>query len=260
MKRLLSAVAAVFALSALAPQAEASACSVDQYMHNRSVMEIEACDGGTITISYVQPRPGMAKAGARNGSLLFDGFEQPNGVITGNSRLFSARCGVVPYAVSGSRQGNSIVLNGTAPIRGKGCQVVRYRQDNLVFTLIGAGAGAGVPQTVQPSCPPGFYFNGSQCLRRNAGPAPIPVPQPVPQPQPGGNAGDWYAIAGSFKKRGPAQARVNQLGPGWFVMNTNQCPNFRNGYWIATAGGFAKGTAQLYVNQARKGAYKKTCN
>ncbi len=253
MNPLLSAITAVFALFALTPLAGAGTCPTDRYMHNGSVMEVHFCNGGSVTISYVQPRAGMIKAGARNGSLLFDGFEQPNGVITGNSRLFSARCGVVPYAVSGSRQGNAIVLNGTAPIRGKGCQVVRYRQDNLVFSLLGAG-----PQVVPAQCPPGFTLSGGQCIRMGAAPAPIPVP--VPQPQPGGNAGDWYAIAGSFRKRGPAQARVNQLGPGWFVMNTSQCPNFRNGYWIATAGGFAKGTAQLYVNQARKGAYKKTCN
>jgi hypothetical protein len=227
-------------------------------MHNGSLMEMQVCDGGVMTISYVRPRPGMAKQGARNGSLLFDGVEGPGGVITGQSRLFSARCGVVPYAVSGGMQGNTIVLNGTAPIRGNGCRTVRYRQDNLVFTLVNAGAAPGGPQVVQPTCPPGFFFDGSQCIRQNAGPAPIP--QPAPPPRPGVNVGDWYAIAISTKSRGEAQRRANALGPGWFVMNTAQCPNFRNGYWIATAGGFAKNTAQLYVNQAGGDSYKKTCH
>lgn len=252
MNRLSLAFSAIFALTALTQQARASACAIDQYMHNGSVMEIQICDGGTMTISYVQPRPGMARQGASNGSLLFDGVEGPGGVITGSSRLFSARCGVVPYAVSGRRQGNAIVLNGTAPIRGKRCRVVRYRQDNLVFSLLGAGAGAG-PQVVPAQCPPGFSLSGGQCIRAGA---------PVPQPVPGGGAGDWYAIAGSMRTQGQAQSRVNQLGGGaWYIMNTAQCPNFRNGYWIATAGPFSKAQAQSYSASARRyGAYIKTCN
>ena len=257
MKRFLSALAAMFALWSFTPQAHASACANDRYMHNGSVMEVQICDGGSLTISYAQPRPGMAKVGARPGSLLFNGVIGTNGVISGQSRLFSARCGVIAYDVTGMQQGgDTYVMNGTAPIRGKGCRIVRYRQDNLVFTPAGGGGG---PQTAQPSCPPGFYFNGSQCLRQNAGPA--PRPQPVPQPQPGGNAGDWYAIAISATTRNAAQQRANTLGPGWFVMNTRDCPNFRNGYWVATAGGFSKATAQLYVDQARRfKAYKKTCH
>jgi len=201
-------------------------------------MEMQVCDGGAMSISYVRPRPGMAKQGARNGSLLFDGFEGPGGVITGQSRLFSARCGVVPYAVSGRMQANTIVLNGTAPIRGNGCQVVRYRQDNLLFTLVNAGAAPGGPQVIAPQCPPGFTLSGGQCIRMGAAPA------PRPQPAPGVGSGDWYAIAGSFKSRGQAQTRQQALGFGWSVMNTNQCPNFRNGYWIATAGGFANASEQ----------------
>lgn len=252
MSRLLLVFLSIFALAALTQQARASACAIDQYMHNGSVMEIQICDGGTMAISYVQPRPGMARQGARNGSLLFDGVEGPGGVITGNSRLFSARCGVVPYAVSGHRQGNAIVLNGTAPIRGERCRVVRYRQDNLVFSLVGAGAGAG-PQVVPAQCPPGFSLSGGQCIRAGA---------QAPQPVPGGGASDWYAIAGSMRTQGQAQSRVNQLGGGaWYIMNTAQCPNFRNGYWIATAGPFSKAQAQSYSASARRyGAYIKTCN
>jgi len=235
------------------PEADASNCARDQYMHNGSRMDFEVCDGGRVTIAYAQPRPGMAKQGARPGSLLFDGTEGPGGVITGQSRLFSARCGVVPYAVSGSRQANTIILNGTAPIRGKGCQVVRHRQDNLVFTLLGGTTPGPNPA---PQCPPGFFFSNGQCVRAGAGPA--PVPRPVPRP----GAGDWYAIAGSFGSQSQAQTRINQLGGGaWHMMNTAQCPNFRNGYWIATAGPFSKGQAQGFAGTARQyGAYVKTCH
>jgi hypothetical protein len=256
---MMRALVALFTVMALAPfmrEAHASACSTDAYMHNGSLMEVQLCDGGAITISYTRPRPGMAKAGARPGSLLFDGFEGPGGAINGQSRLFSARCGVVTYAVSGSRQGNTIVLNGTAPVRGgAGCGVTRYRQDNLVFTL--AGPGAGGPQTVPPQCPPGFYLSRGQCIRAGAGAGPS-----VPPPPPPSVGGDWYAIAGSFGSPGQARARVGQLGgAGWYIMNTNQCPNFRNGYWIATAGPFSKGQAQRYAGAAsRYSAYVKTCH
>ncbi len=250
MKRFLFALSAMFAFWSFTPQAHASACANDRYMHNGSVMEVQICDGGSLTISYAQPRPGMAKAGARPGSLLFNGVIGTNGVITGQSRLFSARCGVIAYDVTGNQQGgDTYVMNGSAPIRGKGCQVVRYRNDHLVFTP-DAGGGGGGPQTVQPSCPNGFYFDGSQCIRQNAGPA--------PQPSPGGGAGDWHAIAISTTSQSEAQRKANALGAGWYVMNTNQCPHFRNGYWIATAGPTSKGTAQSYANASR-GAYIKTC-
>lgn len=252
MKRVLPAVAACFAIFVTAHKGHASACSMDRYMHNGSVMDVQVCDGGAITISYAQPRPGMAKQGARPGSLLFDGQEAANGIISGQSRLFSARCGVVPYSVTGSRQGNTIILNGSAPVRGKRCRVVRYRQDNLVFAL----ASGGGPQVVPAQCPQGFTLSGGQCIRMGAAPA------PVPQPSPGVNAGDWYAIAGSFRTRNQAQSRVAQLGGGaWRIMNTAQCPNFRNGYWIATAGPFSKGQAQGFAGAASQfGAYVKTCH
>lgn len=248
MIRKFSSIGAVAATLLFSSQAHASACSLDRYMHNGSVMDVQVCDGGQLTISYAQPRPGMAQAGARAGSLLFDGTEAANGFISGQSRLFSARCGVVTYPVSGSRQGNAIVLNGTAPIRGQGCQIVRHRQDNLVFSLLGGGAPGPNPT---PQCPPGFVFSNGQCLRGNAGPAPVPRPQPA--------AGDWHAIAISTTSQNEAQRKAGQLGNGWYVMNTAQCPNFRNGYWIATAGPTSKGNAQAFANMSR-GAYIKTCN
>lgn len=251
MKRRLFSVAGALVLWASASAAHASSCSMDQFMHNGSVMDVQVCDGGQMTISYSRPRPGMVQQGAQSGTLLFDGFEQPGGFISGQSRLFSARCGAVAYAVSGSRQGNNIVLNGTAPIRGQGCQVVRHRQDNLVFSLLGAPAPAPNPV---PGCPPGFVFANGQCIRAGAAPAPAPAPSPA--------AGDWHAIAGSFQTQNQAQSRVAQLGGGaWYIMNTAQCPNFRNGFWIATAGPMSKGQAQGFAAGANRfGAYVKTCH
>lgn len=247
MRKFIVTLAAFICWLVLAPTAEASNCARDQYMHNGSLMDYEVCDGGRITISYARPRPGMVRQGVRQGTLLFDGYSGASGVINGTARLFSARCGVVTYAVSGREDGNVIQLNGTAPIRGAGCAVTRYRQDNLVFTLASGGTPGG-PGVVQPQCPPGFVLSGSQCIRQGA-------------PGAGGGRGDWYAIAGSFRSQGQAQSRAAQLGGGWYVMNTAQCPNFTNGYWIATAGPFAKGRAQGYAGAARRfGAYVKTCH
>ncbi len=236
----------------LAPsQASASACAVDDYDHNGSRMELQVCDGGGITISYLNPRSGLIPHGVRNGTLLFDGTEQANGVISGQSRLFNKRCGVITYAVVGSRQGNSIVLRGSAPVRDRNCQISRHRQDTLVFSLLAAAPPP--PAAPQPTCPPGFRFSGGQCVRIGS------APRPAPQPAPG--AGDWHAIAGSFRTQQQALARANQLGGSWYVMNTADCPNFRNGYWIATAGPFGKRQAQSHAAAARRhGAYVKTCN
>ena len=243
MKQILLTLATVtISLLAAASPGHASACANDQYLHNGSIMDVQICDGGRLVISYARPRAGIAKAGARAGSLLFDGTEGPGG-ISGQSRLFSARCGVATYPVSGSRQGNAIVLRGAAPIRGRACQVVRYRQDNLVFSPLAAA------QPPTPQCPPGFSFVNGQCISTGAGPA----------PGPGG--GGWYAIAGSFTNQAQAQARVAQLGGGgWHIMNTAQCPNFRNGFWIATAGPLPRGQAQALAATARRfGAYAKSC-
>ena len=248
MVRLVLSFLAVVVLSAPVPKALASNCAVDDYDHNGSLMQLQVCDGGGITISYLRPRSGLTPHGVRDGTLLFDGVEQPNGAISGQARLFNSRCGVITYAVTGSRQGTSIVLRGNAPVRDRNCQISRQRPDTLVFSLVAAS-----PPGSQPSCPPGFVFSNGQCIR--GGGAPGPGPAPAPQ------AGDWHAIAGSFRSQQQAQARASQLGGGWYVMNTAQCPNFTNGYWIATAGPFGKGQAQAYASGARQhGAYVKTCH
>ena len=248
MVRFVLSLVAVLVLSAPIPPALASACAVDDYDHNGSTMQLQVCDGGGITISYTAPRSGLIPHGVRDGTLLFDGTEQPNGAIRGQARLFNRHCGVITYSVTGSRQGDSIVLRGNAPVRNKNCRITRHRPDTLVFTLLAAS-----PPGPQPTCPPGFVFSNGQCVRGGGAPGPGPGPGPA--------AGDWHAIAGSFRSQNQAQARANQLGGGWYVMNTAQCPNFRNGYWIATAGPFAKGQAQAYAAAARRhGAYVKTCH
>lgn len=91
------------------------------------------------------------------------------------------------------------------------------------------------------------------------GPSDQPQPPP-PAASPGTTNGDWYAIAGSFKQRYQAEARANQLGFAWTVINTSECPNFARGYWIATAGPFSQAEAQSYADDAQQGAYVKRCH
>jgi hypothetical protein len=69
-----------------------------------------------IRFAYVQPRSGMIDAGARPGSLLFDGrFD--GSYISGTARIFVWQCGVFTYRVDGgvSRDGTIITLKGSAP-------------------------------------------------------------------------------------------------------------------------------------------------
>lgn len=269
MTRISFLVAAMVALMLAMPGARASDCSVDPYDHNGSRMEVQICDpGGSVNIVYTNPRQGLRPHGVRNGTLLFDGVSQRNGVISGQARLFNRRCGAITYAVSGTmNQAGTIVLHGSAPVRGSNCRVTRHRSDRLVFTLLGGGGG----QTVRPTCPPGFVLSGGNCVRGQAAPRPTCprgfvfsngqcVPSGVPHP-PVQSGGDWHAIAGSFQTERQARSRASGLGGNWYVMNTRDCPNFRNGFWIATAGPTSKGQAQAFANRARRhGAYVKTCH
>ena len=243
MARLPLLVSAALALGVSASPAAASNCAVDEYDHNGSLMEMQVCDGGGMTISYVRPRRGLIGVGVRNGTLLFDGVEQAGGVISGQARRFDKTCGPVLYAVTGHNHGGSIILRGDAPKVDGRCRIIGYRSDKLLFTLQG-GAQPPPPDVVAPSCPAGYVLSQGQCVSSGA-------------PTPSG--GDWYAIGGSFKSRGEAQGRANRFGPGWVVMNSNNCPNMTNGYWIAAAGPFDKSTAQLYLNESGSG-YLKTCH
>ena len=220
---------------------------MDEYDHNGSLMEMQICDGGGMTISYSRPRRGLVGVGVRSGTLLFNGVEQAGGVISGQARRFDKTCGPVLYPVTGHNHGGTIILRGDAPKLDGSCRVTGYRLDKLLFTLQGAAVppSAG-PDVVSPTCPAGFVLSRGQCVRGGA-------PQQDLEP------GDWYAIGGTFGSRGEAQRRANRFGAGWVTINTINCPNLTNGYWIAAAGPFDKATAQLYLNEAGSG-YLKTCH
>ncbi|XSG81447.1 MAG: hypothetical protein ACPW61_10220 [Methyloligella sp. ZOD6] len=118
--------------------AEASDCARDPYDHNGSLMEIEFCDGGSVIAEYVEPRPGIRKAGVTNGTVLFKGLQSGDGKVSGEAFIFDPKCGPLAYPVTGEAVGDALILKGAAPIRGEDCAVKRYREDELVFAWKGA--------------------------------------------------------------------------------------------------------------------------
>ncbi|MFD0986922.1 hypothetical protein [Methyloligella solikamskensis] len=214
--------AALWGWSLGAGGALASDCARDLYDHNGSLMEIEFCDGGSVVIEYVEPRPGLQKAGVESGTVLFKGSQAGDGKVSGKATIFDRKCGALTYPVAGEAVGDALILNGAAPVRGADCKVKRYREDELAF----AWKGAEVQE------PPAGAGSGN---------------------------GDWYAIAAASRNRAEAQAKANRLGSGWFVMKTDRCPNFTKGLWIATAGPHDKVEAEAYAG-GPSSAYIKRCH
>ncbi len=106
------------------------------WAHNSSVMALEA-HGNQRRFYYLQPRAGMASAGARPGSLLFEGARFGNS-YSGTARVFAGPCGVYAYNVSGLVIADRrVVVHGMAPrVNQNDCSIQSYRTDTLVFDLI----------------------------------------------------------------------------------------------------------------------------
>ncbi|TGE00620.1 hypothetical protein [Methylobacterium nonmethylotrophicum] len=104
--------------------------------HNSSVVSLEAA-GNQRRFYYHRPRAGMGEAGARPGSLLFEGIRSGNR-YHGTAYIFAGRCGTYPYRVSGTViQDREVVMRGMAPrIDRSDCQVSGQMSDLLVFRLL----------------------------------------------------------------------------------------------------------------------------
>lgn len=219
MQRLVFILGLVLTFWATVHSAQASNCAMDDYDHNGSLMTVESCEGD-VWISYSKPKASLQKIGVTPGTLLFEGTFGADNILRGQARLFSAKCGQIIYDVAGNWEGNYISLAGVAPVRNSSCNIAKYRNDNLLFSLIEYSA---------PSL-----------------------------------SGDWYAIVGAYKSQGAAQKRANQVNGSrndWFALNTNNCPNFTNGYWIATIGPTSKENAIAWKDwTGLSDAYVKTCN
>jgi hypothetical protein len=106
------------------------------WLHNGSVVTLEA-DGESRRFIYHQPREGVAKAGAKAGSILFQGIRSGDS-YSGTAYLFSLRCGPQSYEVSGkvSADQRLVTLSGQAPVLGKDCRVRRQKTDTLEFRFM----------------------------------------------------------------------------------------------------------------------------
>lgn len=124
----------ILLLFGFAGQSQASNCSVDDYDHNGSIMEVQMC-GDELFISYSEPKTSLRKIGIHPGTTLFEGTISRAGVVFGTARRFSAKCGAIDYTVEGAIRPNSIQLAGQAPVRNKRCEVTSYRHDELLFNL-----------------------------------------------------------------------------------------------------------------------------
>lgn len=236
---LLAALAAGFCLTLSSGSAVAAPCSQDRYDHNGSLMLYERCDNGRVTMSYLQPRQGLADQGVRKGTLLFDGTESKGGQISGRMRAFTKGCPALPYPASGGRYKGTIELNGRKPVRDGKCKVTDTKPQSSSFTLIGKGGDK------PGNCPPGFHFDKGQCIRNDAG---------------GGNAKDWYVVALEARDQATAQIRAATLGSSWYVMNSSRCPNMMPGSWLAVYGPTDKDDAMRRAAKVSLGGSARKCH
>lgn len=105
-------------------------CDAQNMNHNGSGVFYENC--GTVEIFYQRPKASMRRQGVRSGTVLFRGSARGTRV-SGTAYRFKRGCAPIGYSVSGRWRGASLTLVGTAPIRGSGCAVTRYKRDRLRF-------------------------------------------------------------------------------------------------------------------------------
>jgi hypothetical protein len=108
----------------------------DPYLHNGSEVEMED-RGDFIHITYTKPRPNLAAAGIIKGTLLFSGRREGD-FAYGVAYTFKTNCPPAAYPVRGIFDAQqNLVLVGSAPKRGIGCEIVEYSQsgqnNRLVF-------------------------------------------------------------------------------------------------------------------------------
>ena len=122
---------------AVEPPTAPPAPSSTLWRHNGSTMRLVS-DGSRRQMLYEVPSDVMLGAGARPGTLLFDG-ERHGDTYTGTARLFSSACGVNTYQVRGtvSPDQRRVELRGLARRLDRiTCQPTAPFEDVLVFELI----------------------------------------------------------------------------------------------------------------------------
>jgi TPR repeat protein len=110
--------------------------SSSDWAHNGSQMRLVA-NRRSRKFFYETPRAEMLSAGAKSGSLLFEG-EAIDEQYVGTAYIFNSRCGQIAYQVSGPIVDNfeRVVLQGLAPRIGPNCLPRGYIADSSEFKLL----------------------------------------------------------------------------------------------------------------------------
>ena len=121
------AQAAKLGLAMSAPQGETGSVggpaeSLWDYDGSRLVL---VNDGLQRKLYYETPRPGLVDLGVQRGTLFFVG-QQKGRAYRGIARVFSKRCGAIPYSVSGemSEDSQTILVRGKAPSVDGKCRIL----------------------------------------------------------------------------------------------------------------------------------------
>ncbi|MER9029628.1 caspase family protein [Mesorhizobium sp. M0674] len=103
--------------------------------HNGSVIALSA-SGENRVFYYERPKPLLARAGARTGTLLFKGRRTGN-IYAGRAYHFSRYCGPISYPVTGEVSANQmqVVLTGRTPVRSPDCKQTGWQDERLVFSF-----------------------------------------------------------------------------------------------------------------------------
>jgi hypothetical protein len=117
--------------------AGANPSGANLWTHNGSLMRLVA-NGVTRTFQYEKPREGMMKAGAKKGSVVFEGTRNGE-AYEGMAYVFASGCNPMGYTVAGtiSNGERRITLQGQAPKIGNKCKPQGTKDDTLVFELQG---------------------------------------------------------------------------------------------------------------------------
>lgn len=127
---------AVFFASGLVALVPVAALADSCWDHNGSLMRLKAA-GNQRAFYYERAKSGMREAGARRGTLLFDGANV-DGYYSGTARVFSKYCPGTPleYYVEGpvDRNQTRVTLRGTREVMERCQPTGRSTTDTLVFT------------------------------------------------------------------------------------------------------------------------------
>jgi len=122
LNRLTLTIFVLIALIVLSPKCS-RAGELYIYEHNGSIIDWFVV-GNRITATYETPRLGLAEAGIKPGTILFEG-EYEGARIVGTAYTFKRGCRPAPYNVIGYEDRKRIILDGPVPVR-SGCTVAGF--------------------------------------------------------------------------------------------------------------------------------------